>query len=127
VLPFLPDGGVRELYDRTIGYQASRPSPFSVWGQVESLGWLQTVAKAAAGALAVMAAFLPRRPGLRQTAALGAAILIAIELTATHWFYLYVVWFVPFLFVALFAAHARVLPPPSPQPEPEREREAVLV
>jgi len=104
VLPFLPDGGVRELYDRTIGYQASRPSPFSIWGQVESLGWLQTVAKAAAGALAVTAAFLPRRPSLRQTAALGAAILIAIELTATHWFYLYVVWFVPFLFVTLFAA-----------------------
>jgi len=127
VLPFLPDGGVRELYDRTIGYQASRPSPFSIWGQVDSLGWLQTVAKAAAGALAVMAAFLPRRPSLRQTAALGAAILIAIELTATHWFYLYVVWFVPFLFVTLFAAHARVLPAPRPHPEPELEREAVLV
>ena len=53
VVPFVPDGGVRELYDRTIGYQASRPSPFSVWGQVESLGWLQDVAKAAAGALAL--------------------------------------------------------------------------
>ena len=25
-----------ELYDRTVGYQASRPSPFSVWGQLES-------------------------------------------------------------------------------------------
>ena len=46
--PFVPDGGLRELYDRTIGYQASRPSPFSIWGQVESLGWLQTVVKAAA-------------------------------------------------------------------------------
>ena len=129
VVPFLPDGGVRELYDRTIGYQVSRPSPFSIWGQVESLGWLQTVAKVAAGALAVTAAFLPRRPSLRQTAALGAAILIAIELTATHWFYLYVVWFVPFLFVTLFAAHARVLSESRPQrePEPEREPEAVLV
>ena len=127
VVPFLPDGGLRELYDRTVGYQASRPSPFSIWGQVESLGWLQTVAKAAAGALAILAAFVPRRPTLRQTAALGAAILLAIELTATHWFYLYVVWFVPFVFVALFAAHARVLPQPAPrpQPEPEREREAV--
>ena len=129
VVPFLPDGGVRELYDRTVGYQASRPSPFSIWGQVESLGWLQTVVKAAAGALAVTAAFLPRRPSLRQTAALGAAILIAIELTATHWFYLYVVWFVPFLFVTLFAAHVRVLSEPRPQrePEPEPEPEAVLV
>ena len=37
---------------------------------------------------------------------MGAAILIAVELTATHWFYLYIVWFVPFVLVALMAAHA---------------------
>ena len=126
VLPFVPDGGLSELYDRTIGYQASRPSPFSVWGQMESLGWLQDVTKVAAGALALIAAFLPRRPSLRQTGAMGAAILIAVELTATHWFYLYVVWFVPFVFVALFAAHGRTLPEPPAEREPEREREAVL-
>ncbi len=35
-VPFLPDGGIREIYDRTVGYQISRPSPFSVWGQVDS-------------------------------------------------------------------------------------------
>jgi Glycosyltransferase family 87 len=122
VAPFIPDGGLRELYDRTIGYQASRPSPFSIWGQVDSLGWLQDVAKAAAGLLAVAAAFVPRRPDLRQIAAMGAAILIAVELTATHWFYLYVVWFVPFVFVALFAAHDRTLPDASEsRREPERE------
>jgi hypothetical protein len=34
---------------------------------------------------------------------------------------------VPFLFVTLFAAHARVFPEPRPQREPEREPEAVLV
>ena len=118
VVPFIPDGGLRELYDRTIGYQAGRPSPFSIWGQVESLGWLQDVAKAAAVALALAAAFVPRRPHLRQTAALGAAILIAVELSMTHWFYLYVVWFVPFVFVALLAAHD------SAAPEPREEREA---
>ena len=124
VVPFIPDGGLRELYDRTIGYQASRPSPFSVWGQVDSLGWLQDVTKAAAGGLALLAAFLPRRPGLRQTAALGAAIVIAVELTATHWFYLYVVWFAPFVLVVLFTAHARTLP--DRRPEREAEREAVF-
>jgi Glycosyltransferase family 87 len=121
VVPFIPDGGVRELYDRTIGYQASRPSPFSVWGQVDSLGWVQDLVKGAAAALALLAAFVPRRPDLRQTAAMGAAILIAVELTATHWFYLYVVWFVPFVFVALFAAHTRTLPQASEAKEPERE------
>jgi hypothetical protein len=121
VAPFIPEGGLRELYDRTIGYQASRPSPLSIWGQVDSLGWLQDVAKAGAGALALLAAFLPRRSDLRQTAALGAAILIAVELTATHWFYLYVVWIVPFAFVALFAAHGRTLPEEAPEPVRERE------
>jgi hypothetical protein len=124
VVPFIPDGGLRELYDRTIGYQASRPSPFSIWGQVESLGWLQNMAKGAAAALAVLAAFRPSRPDLRQTAAMGAAILIAVELTATHWFYLYIVWFVPFAFVALMAAHTTGAA--APQEEPEAEREAVF-
>ena len=100
VAPFVPDGGLRELYDRTIGYQASRPSPFSIWGQVDSLDWLQTALKVAAAGLALLVAFVPRRIDLRQIAALGAAVLIAIQLTATHWFYLYVVWFVPFVLVA---------------------------
>ena len=59
VAPFIPDGGLRELYDRTVGYQASRPSPFSIWGQVDSLGWLQNVVKGAAAGLAVLAAFRP--------------------------------------------------------------------
>ena len=124
VVPFIPDGGVRELYDRTVGYQASRPSPFSIWGQVDSLGWLQNVAKGAAAGLALLAAFRPSAPDLRQTAAMGAAILIAVELTATHWFYLYIVWFVPFVLVALLAAHA-TSPPGRPE-EREEEREAVF-
>jgi hypothetical protein len=124
VASFVPDGGLHELYDRTIGYQASRPSPFSIWGQVDSLGWLQEATKAAAIGLALVAAAYPRDPSLRQTAALGAAILVAVELTATHWFYLYVVWFVPFVFVVLFAGHATTLPERPEQPE--REREAVF-
>ena len=74
-----------------------------------------------AGLLAVAAAFVPRRRDLRQTAALGAGILIAVELTATHWFYLYVVWFVPFVLVALFGAHSRILRDTAPEARPERE------
>ena len=124
VAPFVPDGGLRELYDRTIGYQAGRPSPFSIWGQVDSLDWLQTVLKVAAAGLALLVAFVPRRPDLRQTAALGAAVLIVIQLVATHWFYLYIVWFVPFVLVALFAAHGR--PAREPVPEPAVEREPVF-
>jgi hypothetical protein len=124
VLPFVPDGDLRELYDRTIGYQASRPSPFSVWGQVDSLGWLQTAVKIAAVALALLVAFVPRRPDVRQLAALGAAVLIVGELAATHWFYLYVVWFVPLVFVTLFAAHQRVTPG-VPASDHDADRETV--
>ena len=119
--PFVPDDGLRELYDRTLGYQLSRPSPFSVWGQAESLSWLHTAVKVGAAALALAVAFRPREPDARQLAALGAAVLIAVELAATHWFYLYVVWFVPFVLVALFAAQ-RITPPEATAPaEPERE------
>jgi hypothetical protein len=120
VLPFVPDDGLRELYDRTIGYQAGRASPFSIWGQVE-LGWLHTAVKVAAVALALLVAFVPRRPDARRVAALGAAVLIVVQLAATHWFYLYVVWVAPFVFVAVFGAYRERVPPPAAQVEPERE------
>jgi hypothetical protein len=121
VLPFVPDGGLREMYDRTVGYQVSRPSPFSIWGQVDSLDWLQLAIKVGAAGLAVLVAFVPRRAGPREIAALGGAVLIALQLTAGHWFYLYVVWFVPFVLVGLFAAQ-RSLPAAQPRAaEPERE------
>ena len=37
-----------------------------------------------------------------QVAALAAAVLIAVQLGATHWFYFYVVWFLPLVLAALF-------------------------
>jgi hypothetical protein len=110
IVPFLPDGGLRELYDRTIGYQAGRPSPFSVWGQEPSLDWLQTVVKALAAGLALLVAFVPRRKTPLQVAALGAAVVIALELAITHWFYLYIVWFAPLALVALLGQYRAVDP-----------------
>ena len=100
-LPFLPDGGPRELYDRTLGYQAGRTSPFSLFGQHQSLGWVQTAVKLAALALAAIAAAVARGKDLVQVAALGAAVLVALQLATGHWFYLYVVWFAPLALVAL--------------------------
>jgi hypothetical protein len=106
--PFIPDGGLRELYDRTLGYQATRSSPFSVWGQAPSLDWLQSVARLAAGALAVAVAFWPRRKTALQVAGLAAAVTIAVQLTAGHWFYFYVVWFLPFVLVLSFASQRQI-------------------
>ncbi len=105
VLPLLPDGGLVEVYERTVAFQASRDSPFSVWGQAESLGWLQTAVQVGTLALAVAVAFVPRRRSAIQVAALAAAVLVAVQLGVTHWFYLYIVWFAPLVFVALLAGY----------------------
>ena len=105
-LPFLPDGGLREVYDRTIGYQLARESPFSVWGQEPGLGTLHDALKVAAALLALAVAFVPRRRSPVQVAALAAAVVIAVQLVVTHWFYLYVVWFLPLVLVALLAPFA---------------------
>ena len=104
MLPFLPDGGLRDFYDTTVGFHAGRESPFSVWGQEPGLDWLQTVVKVAAAGLAVAVAVLPRERDVVQVAALGAAALIGLQLATVHWFYLYIVWFAPLVLAALFAA-----------------------
>ncbi|HEX2162187.1 MAG TPA: hypothetical protein VHF88_10255 [Thermoleophilaceae bacterium] len=105
-LPFMPDGGLRELYDRTLGYQASRRSPFSVWGQIDDGETYRSAMTGLALLLAVAVAFVPRRKSPLQVAALGAAVLVAVQLAASHWFYLYVVWFFPLAIVALFGVYA---------------------
>ena len=46
---------------------------------------------------------MPRRRDAFQVAALGAAVIIAVQLTVSHWFYLYIVWFAPLALVALMA------------------------
>jgi hypothetical protein len=94
------DPGLGEFWERTIGNQAGRNSPFSVWGQEPSLEWLHTAVKAAVAALALLVAFVPRSRGPATVAALGAAVLLGLQLTLEHWFYLYIPWFLPFLLVA---------------------------
>jgi hypothetical protein len=103
--PFIPHGGLRAVYDRTLGYQAGRPSPFSIWGQHGGLSDVWTAAKALVVAFALAVAFVPRVKTEIQVAALGAAVLVALQLVVSHWFYLYIVWFAPFVFVALFALY----------------------
>lgn len=116
----LPDGGIRELYDRSLGYQASRGSPFSIWGQAPGLDFLQTAVKAFAVALAVAVFFLPRTRTVAQLAALAAAVLVAVQLTASHWFYPYAVWFVPLLLAASFAVSTQKSPQTAGEAEAAR-------
>ncbi len=99
----LEDPGLSTFWHRTIAEQGGRDSPFSVWGQDHSLGWLQAMVKAAVVGLALLVAFRPRRRDHVTVAALGAAVMIGMQLTVDHWFYLYIPWFLPFLLVALLA------------------------
>ena len=105
VQPFVPDGGLAELYDRTVGAQVARKSPFSVWGQWPWSKPGQWIVQGAAVALGVLVAFVPRRRTPAQVAALAASVLLLVEAAATHWFYLYVVWFAPLVLFALFSEH----------------------
>jgi hypothetical protein len=105
-------GGLHTFYDRTLGFQASRGSPFSVWGLY---GWdtARSVVQAAAVVLAVAVAFLPRRRDVVGLSALAAAVLIALQLGVTHWFYLYIVWFLGPALIALLG-DAEPAEPPGP-------------
>jgi hypothetical protein len=100
------DPGLHTFYDRTIAYQADRNSPFSIWGQVSGLEPLRIAILVATVVLSALLAFRPREKSLVQLAALGAGLLILLQLTAQHWFYLYIVWFYPLLLVALAAPTA---------------------
>ncbi len=108
------DPGLAEFYERTVKSQFDRVSPFSIWGQAD-LGWLQAIVKAGTAALAVGVAFRPRTRTLAQVAALAGAVMIAVELTLEHWFYLYIPWFLPML---LLAVAVTALGPRSPSSRP---------
>jgi len=107
------DPGLGTFYERTIGYQSDRDSPFSIWGQVPSLEPLRVAILIGVAAISIALAFWPKRKSLVQVAALGAALLIAVQLTAQHWFYLYIVWFFPLLLVAM-ASLEKGTPDPYP-------------
>ena len=66
----------------------------------------------------VLVGYVPRRRDPVKVAALGAAVLLAFEIAAGHWFYLYIVWFAPFALVALFTPYV----PVSEEPEAESAR-----
>jgi hypothetical protein len=108
--PLAGDLNLREFWDHTIAFQAKRGSPFSIWGlydpDVSWLNYAQRAVQAAAVLLALALAFVPRRRDLAGLAACAAAILIALQIGVTHWFYLYVPWFFGLVMIALLGRFA---------------------
>ena len=105
-----PLHAARVFYDRTVSFQIGRDSPFSLWdwGQYHAKGLpdLHLVQRAlqvvlVAGAVAL--AWFPRCRSPLRMAALTGAVLIGFEMVLTHWFYLYLPWFFPFVALALVA------------------------
>jgi hypothetical protein len=105
-----PLGAVATVWDRAIGHQLGRESPFSLWdwrqyhAGLPDLHVVQWVLQAGLVAGALALAFVPRQKSPLQLAALTAALLIGFEVVLTHWFYLYVVWFFPFVAFAVLAS-----------------------
>jgi hypothetical protein len=110
--PVLLGGELHTFWQHTIVFQRDRQSPFSIWGLWGGLGGLQTAVQIGAALFALSLAFVPRRRTRVQVAALGGAVLIALQLGVTYWFYLYVVWFFPLVIVALLGRWGA-------RPEPE--------
>jgi hypothetical protein len=113
------DPGLKVFYERTIAAQAGRSSPFSIWGQDEALEPIRVAILAATGVLAIALAFVPRRKSLLQVAAFGAALMLGVQITLHHWFYLYIIWFFPLMLIALCLLE--------PSEEPDEDEEPRLV
>jgi len=91
---------LRVFWDRTIGWQVGRDSPWSLWDwrqyHARGLPDLHLVQRVLEGLLlagVVVAAFLPRRKSPLQLAALTAALVAGFELVLTYWLYTYIPWF----------------------------------
>jgi fumarate reductase subunit D len=111
---------LRVLFDRTIGYQAGRPAPFMPWGFYDWLDWARDPVRYLAIAFALVVAVLPRRHDLTGTAALVMAVILGLQLATEYWFYLYLTWLIPLIFVAAVGdrrlSWPGVAPPPSVMP-----------
>lgn len=121
-----PLHAARVFWDRTAGWQLGRESPFSIWdwGQYHAAGipdlhlvQLPLIGLVPASAVAV--AFWPRTKSPLQLAALTAALVLGFELVLTHWFFLYIPWFFPFVAIAVLTPSSRK-PQEQEAVEPER-------
>ncbi|HEY1567274.1 MAG TPA: glycosyltransferase family 87 protein [Solirubrobacteraceae bacterium] len=111
MIPVLAKHDLSAFWHDSITYQSDRTTPFSIWGLWGGLGWVQSLLQGAVIALALGVAFLPARRTLVDVAALGAAVLVALQLTLNYWLYPYIVWFFPMALVALVASHPEHEPP----------------
>jgi Glycosyltransferase family 87 len=102
---FNTHGGLRALWNCTLGYQLSRSPDFSLWAVFFNIGWTQKLLEVVAFGVMLVAGFWPGRRTLTEISALAAAVLIALQLPGGHWYYFYITWFAPLVIAALFTRH----------------------
>ncbi|HST17013.1 MAG TPA: hypothetical protein VLK36_05045 [Gaiellaceae bacterium] len=120
-----PLHAARVFYDRTVAFQVGRESPFSIWDWrqyhargIPDLHLVQRVLQVALVVTAIAFARWPRMRSPLRMAALTTVLLIGFEVVLTHWSYLYLPWFFPFVCLALVA--------PLPGAAVEEEEEVVV-
>ncbi len=101
MLPVLLKHDLSPFWKDSILYQSDRTTPFSIWGLWGGLGAVQSLLQGAVIALAFAVAIFPSRRTVVDVAALGAGVVIALQLTLNYWLYPYIVWFLPMALVGL--------------------------
>ena len=99
-----PIEGARLFYEKSIAFQGDRETPWTIYAQVPWTKTFQLPMQILVFFVALSVAFLPQRRTVRRLAALSAALVIGFQLTVNYWFYPYVTWFEPFVFLALLTA-----------------------
>jgi hypothetical protein len=99
-----PLEAARLFYEKTLAFQGVRETPWTIFSQVPALKIIQQPLLAAVIVVAFIVAVWPQRRTIRRLAAFSAALIIGFELTTNYWFYPYVTWFEPFVFLALLPA-----------------------
>jgi hypothetical protein len=99
-----PLEAARLFYERTFAMQGNRETPWTIFTQIPALGLVQQPLLAGVIFLAFVVAVWPRRRTLRRLAAFSAALVIGLQLAGDYWFYAYVIWFEPFVFLSLLLA-----------------------
>ena len=118
-----PEHAVRAFYHDTFGYQFGRSSPFSLWDWrqyhakgLPDLRWVQRALYALLIGGAVALGWWPRRRSPLRLAAYTGALLVGFEMVLTHWSWLYLPWFFPFVAFALLAPQADLRASPLKRP-----------
>jgi hypothetical protein len=96
--------GIRVFHERTLGLQTNRVTPWTIFTQVPALGFLQQPLLAGLIVVAFVVAVWPRRRTMRRLAAFSGALVIGLQLVVDYWFYPYITWFEPFVFLSLLLA-----------------------